>query len=300
MNNLIIDGGNHLHRTFHAAKGKGYINGEDKDFSHIVLFLKNIKHFKDMFNPDRIFVSWDIRDKDFINFRQDSNEYKTQRDRTEHEDVHHFDSILWHLNEKLGITNIKANKLEGDDIIYFLVNKYSDCKNVVVSNDGDFLQLFNMFDDVTIYNPNKQVTITKSNSSQYNGGVDNDKFLLYKAVMGDKSDNIKGLHNYGPVKSKKFVENFKENFNSLSYEDKSIIKNNLRVMNLRVGFEMYPDEIDFLENQDKHYKADISGFFNILDKLGISKYMGYKSDWFDFNNEDQVDNLKKLVNLINN
>lgn len=303
MKNLIIDGGNLLHRTYHASKGKGYVNDEGKDFSHIVLFLKNIKHLKDMFGSDRVFIAWDIRNKDFINFRQETGDYKDHRDRTENEDVHKFDKILWVLTESLGITNIRAEKLEGDDIIYFIVRKYNDSENVVVSNDNDFLQLFHNYENIKIYNPNKDVLITESNSKQYNGGVDNDKFVFYKAIMGDPSDNIKGLHMYGPVKSKKFVENLKDNFVKLSSEEKELLKHNLKMINLKNGLEIYPDEEEYYESQDIQPEPSMSKFFDIIDKLGIKNYMGYRSDWTDHfgkNKSNIIEGLQNILKSINN
>ncbi len=160
MKNLIIDGGNLLHRSYHIAKKKNYINEWGDDHSHVVVFLNNIKIFKDMFNCENVFLTWDIRDSNFKNFRHDAVGYKEQRDRQVDEDVHKFDEILWDISKSLGVVNIRANKLEGDDIVYFLCNKYSDDENYVVSNDNDFLQLFNMFDGVKIYNPIKRDLIT--------------------------------------------------------------------------------------------------------------------------------------------
>lgn len=268
----------------------------------MVIFLRNVKHLADKFEADRVFIAWDIRNKKFINFRQEGVEYKTHRDRSQTEDVHKFDKILWKLTELLGITNIRAEKLEGDDIIYFLVDKYNDYDNVVVSNDGDFLQLFHNY-DVKIYNPQKDVVITEKNSKQYNGGVDNDKFLFYKAVMGDPSDNIKGLYKYGPVKSKKFVENLKENFSNLSQEDRDHIKHNINMMNLKNGIGTYKDEGEYYESQDIKIDFDPVKFWDLVDRLGIEDYLGYRSEWFDQFGDSGLnlaDGLQNMLNNINN
>jgi DNA polymerase-1 len=303
MKNLIIDGGNLLHRTYHTSKGKGYVNDEGKDFSHVVLFVKNIKYLKEMLSCDRIFLSWDIRDDGFMNFRHEFTDYKEQRDRESSDDIHKFDKILWKITEKLGVTNIRANKLEGDDIIYFLCDKYSGDNNYVVSNDNDFLQLFNLFENVKIYNPNKKVLITADSAEKYNGGVSNEKYLLYKAIMGDKSDNIDGLYKYGPVKSKKFVENFEENFKLLNESDQKTIKRNLKVMSLKYASKFYQDEGVYFNDQDIAPDVSVNEFFYILDKMGIKKYIGYKMDWYDEfgkNDANFTDQLKNMLDTINN
>lgn len=302
MKNLIIDGGNLLYRSFYSSKKHRYENHEGKDFTHIIVYLRILKDLVDRFDDRRIYIAWDIRNKGFVNFRQEGVEYKENRDRTEHELAHKFDKVIWKLTELLGITNIRAEKLEGDDIIYFLVDKYSDSDNIVVSTDGDFLQLFHNY-DVKIYNPQKDVLITEKNSKQYNGGVDNGKFLFYKAIMGDQSDNIKGLYKYGPVKSKKFVENLKENFSNLSQEDRDHIKHNINMMNLKNGIGTYKDEGEYYESQDIKIDFDPVKFWDLIDRLGIEDYLGYRSEWsdqFDKSGAKLVDGLQNMLKNINN
>lgn len=303
MKNLIIDGGNLLHRSYHIAKKKNYNNEWDEDHSHVFVFLNNIKIFKEMFDCENVFLTWDIRDSSFKNFRHDAVGYKDQRNREVDDDVHKFDEILWDISKSLGVVNIRANKLEGDDIVYFLCNKYSDDENYVVSNDNDFLQLFNMFDGVKIYNPIKRDLITSDTSFKYNGGVSNDKYLLYKAIMGDKSDNINGLHKYGPVKSKRFVEKFEDNFKMLEESDQKIIKRNLKVMNLRYASKIYVDETNFFESQDIRYTPSINNFFEKLHIIGMERHFGYKMDWVEIfckNSNDTSYGLQKMLSGINN
>ena len=303
MKNLIIDGGNLLHRSYHISKKKKYINEWGDDLSHVVVFINNIKILKEMLDCEKVFLTWDIRDSSFKNFRHDAVGYKEQRDRKVDEDVHKYDEILWDITKSLGVVNIRANKLEGDDIVYFLCNKYSHDENYVISNDNDFLQLFNMFDTVKIYNPIKRALITSDTSFKYNGGVSNDKYLLYKAIMGDKSDNITGLYKYGPVKSKKFVECFEDNFNTLEESDQNVIKRNLRVMNLRYASKVYNDETEFFESQDIHHNPSITDFFDKLHVIGMDRYFGYKMDWaeqFCKNSNDTSSDLQKMLNAINN
>jgi DNA polymerase-1 len=303
MKNLIIDGGNMLHRAYHISKKTRCISDGNKNVSHIVTFVNNIKYIQQTLYCDRIFITWDIRDDDFVNFRHEAIDYKKQRDKTSHDEIHKYDKVLWKICETLGITNIRANKLEGDDIVYFLCNKYSDCDNYVVSNDKDFLQLFNMFESVKIFNPMKKVLITHETAKDHNGGVDNDKYLLYKSIMGDSSDNIEGLYKYGPVKSKKFVEDFQNNFQTLTESDQNTIKRNLKVMNLKYASRYYDDEQEYFESQDEHPPISISDFFNIVDKLGIKKYMGYKMEWvelFSQNQSNLSDDLQNMINSINN
>jgi 5'-3' exonuclease len=121
--------------------------------------------------------------------------------------------------------------------------------------------------------------------------------------MGDPSDNIKGLYMYGPVKSKKFVENLKENFVKLSSEEKELLKHNLKMINLKNGLETYPDEEEYYESQDIQPEPNMTKFFDIIDKLGIKNYIGYRSEWNDHfgkNKSNIVEGLQNILKNINN
>ena len=90
--------------------------------------------------------------------------------------------------KKFGIKSISSDRLEGDDVIY-LSQKFikenikSNPKSnvIIITNDNDFLQLIDT--NVLIYN--MQFKEVKKR------GFDDPKIdLLYKAIYGDRSDNI--------------------------------------------------------------------------------------------------------------
>jgi len=302
MKNLIIDGGNLLHRTYHSSQKKKYINSDGDDYSHFVTYVQNIKRFVEKFMPDRTYVAWDIRNYKFKNFRQDVVEYKETRDKSKSADIHKFDKLLWYINSTLGLTNIKADKLEADDIIYYLCKKYVADENIIVSTDSDFYQLFDLFSGLCIYNPIKDLVINEHNSIEYNGGVSNENYVLYKSIMGDSSDNIRGIHGYGKVKSGKFVRNFRENYNSLDVDGQEIIKRNIKIISLQYGLKTYPEEAEFYEKQDIMIEPNMELFFEAIDKIGIDEYVDDYTEWEQLFNGGT--NLKKdlqlLIEQINN
>ena len=284
MDNLIIDAGNLLHRTYHSSKNMGAINSKGVNVSHVYTFLSAVKNIQKEFQAKNIYLCWDIRHDDFKymqNFRQEAVEYKGHRDRSEHEIIHRYDDLLWNMCRCLGIVCMKAYRLEADDIVAWLALKHCGGNTVIASGDGDFLQLLQHNPLLSIYNSNKHVKITCENFEQHSGGVSVDKFLLQKAVMGDSSDNIKGLKMYGPVKSKKFVENFKENFKALSKDDQKIIKTNLEIMNLKNGFNYYDGETKYYEEQVDKKITNFEKFFDICEKLELETIVKYKQKWKD-------------------
>lgn len=69
---------------------------------------------------------------------------------------------------------------EADDVIAKLALTYKKDYNITVeSSDADFLQL-------GVHVPRAKLT-----------GVETEWVTLYKTLVGDKSDNVKGIHNYG-------------------------------------------------------------------------------------------------------
>lgn len=96
--------------------------------------------------------------------------------------------------QHMPITLLSVPEFEADDIIGHIVTKSCLKTNTnrftIVSTDGDYLQL--VTDNVTIFSPIKKImyqidTVVKE------FGIYPHNFLLYKTLIGDKSDNIIGI-----------------------------------------------------------------------------------------------------------
>ena len=84
---------------------------------------------------------------------------------------------------------IKHPDYEGDDLIGKLITSiYKDEECIVATADTDFIQLYDQNDGVKIYNPIKKSYVP---NPDYN-------YVLWKSMVGDSSDNIKGIHRVGP------------------------------------------------------------------------------------------------------
>jgi len=71
-----------------------------------------------------------------------------------------------------------------------------------MSADQDFLQLVN--DRIVVWSPNKKKYYTKEQIfTEY--GIPAHNFLMYKCLMGDKSDNLEGIKGLGPKKIAKVL-----------------------------------------------------------------------------------------------
>jgi 5'-3' exonuclease len=111
------------------------------------------------------------------------DKYKATRNQKNNFNKHIF-SIFNEYIKKIGLQSIQSDRLEGDDIIYLthkhIKNKINS-KIIIITNDNDFLQLLD--NNVLIYNMQfKELKVRGYSNATVN--------LLFKAIYGDKSDNI--------------------------------------------------------------------------------------------------------------
>jgi len=137
---------------------------------------------------------------------------KTEKVRLERQvALEQIPELIWAL-EKLGMRNFKVRGLEGDDLIGILASAALDRKMfkkvVIHSSDTDFYQLIN--DDVQIFKgvekgSGKPIWVTESMvMNKY--GIRLKDWVKYRAITGDKSDNIPGfLPGVGPKTAKEWL-----------------------------------------------------------------------------------------------
>jgi DNA polymerase-1 len=91
---------------------------------------------------------------------------------------------------------LSIDKVEADDVIGFLANGFSARKSkvTIVSSDKDFLQIVNQYTEV--YSPvKKKYYNPELVKEEY--GVLAKNYLIYKALLGDQSDNLPGVKGLG-------------------------------------------------------------------------------------------------------
>lgn len=96
--------------------------------------------------------------------------------------------------KNLEVTVLRHPRLEADDVIAnyarFLADKGEEV--VVASNDKDFVQLlYRAPENIKVWDPGKKAFIV---APEYDP-------VVYKALTGDKSDNIPGIQGFGPKKA---------------------------------------------------------------------------------------------------
>lgn len=202
---VLIDGMNTLIRSFSVIKS---INPEGHHIGGLTGFLKSVGFIVRILQPTRVVVVWD--GKGGAGNRQRMNsEYKAQRANStitnwglynnKAEEQESLTNQLYRIQdylECLPVHEIMLEKLEADDIIAYIAKQGSrgNKKITIVSSDMDFLQLVD--ENIQVYSPIKKKTVTYKNAKDVVGVVP-ENYNILKALVGDSSDNIKGVKGAG-------------------------------------------------------------------------------------------------------
>jgi len=97
----------------------------------------------------------------------------------------------------LPVTLISIDKVEADDTISYLAQKFAanGKKVTITSSDKDFLQIVD--ENIEVYSPIKKKTYQKKDI-QEEIGILPENYLIMKALLGDNSDNLSGVKSLGP------------------------------------------------------------------------------------------------------
>lgn len=273
MKYLIIDATNLLYRTWHVTQRA------PTDIL-ILTYLRSIRKYLNEFKPD---VCYSVSDKRLVhgvkNYRRQDEDYKQNRDKSLWQYVHESEDTIEQLTTHLGIINLFPGILEADDVIAYLCSTLQG-HVTVVSTDNDMAQLVN--DHVQLYSPVKKILVTESNFTEHYP-VNKERFLLYKSIIGDAADNIKGVAGFGKVKAKKLTENFESEHLKLSEEQRKTIKYNLSMVDLKHGLKMHPEEEDVYKDQINNKKSEYSflKFLDMCKELKLNSIISDTSSWSD-------------------
>ena len=209
---LLIDGLNIFLRAFAV---NGSLNEKGVPVGGITGFMKSLAFAIREMEPTRVIVVYDGAGGSQRRRKMHPN-YKSQRkpgkritrwdafkNATEEKEAMkiQFSRLLEYL-DFLPINVISIDRIEADDTIAYVANNLLEDEVIIMSSDQDFLQLVN--DRITVWSPIKKIFYTPEKVLE-GYGVPAHNFLMYKVLMGDKSDNISGVKGLGPKKLPKII-----------------------------------------------------------------------------------------------
>lgn len=291
MKLLIIDGNNLLHRVYWVAKKQ-----ENYNINTVVLnFLKSVRCNYDKFKCDKIICTWDKKLQNHSsNFRIDETNHDYKATRQKNEEIYEATYLIDEFLNTLGIKVMYPGCLEADDIMHYISTKNND-ENIIISSDRDILQLVS--NNTKVYNPIKKVLYTQDNFELLIGNPIKD-FVMIKAIVGDNSDNIKGLNGYGIKRAKKLIQHPEK----ITNEQMKIIEKNLKLIDLSKGWQVNEPQEEYIyrEQYNKEWpNKNESEFYNLCSKNSINSILFYKKYWDIFfkekNNQKINNNFQFLI-----
>lgn len=106
----------------------------------------------------------------------------------------------------MGITVVRARGVEGDDLMYH-ASRILEGESIIISGDKDLLQCCT--DNVKVFNPNpKREKLYDRDAVEEEFGVPFKRFLDWRAIQGDSSDNIPGVVGIGEKTATKLIKEF--------------------------------------------------------------------------------------------
>lgn len=262
---LLIDAMNLFIRSYAAVPS---MNDDGNHIGGMVGFLKSLGLAIRTFKPTRTIVVFDgkggsqRRRKIYPQYKANrkppvrlNRSYDLTTDNQEKENMKYQLVTLVELLECLPVTVLALDHVEADDVIAYLSQLITTegGKSIVFSTDKDFFQLASP--SVTIYNPIKKKTFDEQVILD-NYGIHPKHFHFFRALNGDKSDNINGVKGVGEATLKKYIPEIADPTTDISLDfieqkyanekkvpkmitnilsNKDIVKRNIQLMNLHEG-----------------------------------------------------------------
>lgn len=206
---LIIDGSNLSHRAY-----RKFSNLSTKEGRHTGLiygFFRMLHAYLIRFHPVYCIIVFDSHRSKQSNFRNKLlGSYKQHRgtlDAVDYVDFNYQVRVVRRLLKLLNIPYVwdySGLGHEADDYIAWLALNHKGRVNII-SSDKDFCQL--ICKNIKVFNPFRDALINEV-TCQPLMGYSPSECVDYLSLLGDHSDDIPGYRGMGPVKIRKFLDEF--------------------------------------------------------------------------------------------
>ena len=200
---FLIDGNNQMYRAYHAIQG---LTGPDGRSTNAVYgFIAMLRKLIDDQQPDLVAAAFDLKGPTFRH--ELSADYKAHR-RPMPDDLVEQVSWVHEACAALGVPIVSHAGFEADDVIGTLATQAAAAglDVVVVTGDKDFFQLVS--DRVRVFNPRDEGTWYDDAGVLEKFGARPDQVVDVLALMGDASDNVKGVPGIGAKGARELVSDY--------------------------------------------------------------------------------------------
>ena len=287
---LLVDGNSIINRAFFAVIGRAPMTAPDGTPTGAVNgFFNTLLSVKDEYKPDKICITFDLKDPTFRHKMY--SDYKAQRKGMMPELSAQM-PVAKELLDLMGIKRIEMSGYEADDLIgtLSLLGKNSGDEVLILSGDHDDFQLIDESVKVILPQsgkgkPPRILFDMERFESTY--GVKPDVFVYVKALMGDNSDNIKGVEKVGEKTAFKLIAEYGsidgifDNLDKLTpslrahmSESRELIDMNIKLCTILrdVPVPFGPEETFYdgiKDPQGLHDRLSSLGLRSLIKKLGL-------------------------------
>lgn len=246
---LIVDGSALLFQSFYGMPNK--IKNQNGQYVEAVvcflgILLKTIK----MLKPSQLLIVFDgentlVRQEIDLNYKANRQDFSLVEDADNpFTQLDIIKQVLTYLN----FSWFETNNCEADDLIASICNDYSiDYEIIISSADKDFFQLVS--DKISVFTYRGKISKLWTNEEIKNKyGFDAKYFSTFKSLVGDNSDNIKGIKGIGVVTATKLIQGYGRLENI--FKNLNEIENKLS-MKLSLGLEQCKRNYKIIELHSK-------------------------------------------------
>ena len=262
MKVLLLDGYNLMYRARHSMS-RGY----GGDHTIVYAFFRSLRPLIEKFSPDKVYFVLEGYPKKRMELAPDYKGSRTYHDRDGFKAQRRRISDI--LKEQFPVSVVRHKHYECDDVLANLI-RYEHPRDecIVVSSDSDFIQLYNSYDNVEVYNPIRKMVVKKPDYD----------YVLWKALRGDSSDNIEGFRGIGNKRALTLTqdsgllneylekepgrrEKLQKNIEMIGFHDMELEMSELDQWNSETSWEDIKDTFEEM------------GFFSIINEKSWQKFV---------------------------
>lgn len=275
---LIVDGAMLLFQSFYGMPKK-ILNKRGESVEAVVCFLGILFKIIRSINPDKLLIVFDgenqlKRQQIDENYKANRKDFSnTSQEKTPFPQLEIIKVILKQLN----FLYIETTTCEADDLIASIVNDNKNILNIVISSqDKDFFQLID--DNVSVFSYRGKVSVHWDKQTFFTKyGFEPKYFSTYKALFGDKSDNISGIKGFGHITTSKIIK---------SYGDIFDIYKNINLIDAKLAKILSENKQKVLKN------------FSLIELHSKSKIYSLPNCTFNFDNNMSSSKILKELDIL--